>query len=225
MAYSRKIILLSLLFACVAFFVSSVDYSPRKTGKTNPKTINLPVSGWLCKPITSPQAVLDTLETDITVFAEYYQGAEEPVNLYIGYYDTVEQSKMSHAPQVCFTAQGWVMQKNDKVKILLGGEKKTVNRLLLERNGERTLVYYWYQAGKGVYADLFRMKVSLLFEKIMHSEGFDEGNAFVRVSISVKDASEAIMAQQNLQNFSRLLVRVLPGLFKDNAMKKMILVK
>ena len=185
------------MFACVAFFVSSVDYSPRKTGKINPKIVNLPVSGWLCDPITSPQAVLDTLETDITVFADYYQENKGTVNLYVGYYDTVEQSKMSHAPQVCFTAQGWIMKKNDKVQILLGGKKRTVNRLLLERNKEKTLVYYWYQTGKKVYADIFRMKVALLFNKIRQPEGFSEGNAFVRVSTSAtKDPQQAALLLQ-----------------------------
>jgi len=186
-----------LVFACVAFFVSSVDYSPRKTGKINPRIVNLPVSGWRCKPITSPQAVLDSLETDKTVFADYYQENKGTVNLYVGYYDTVEQAKMSHAPQVCFTAQGWVMQKNDKVKILLGGEEKTVNRLLLERNEEKTLVYYWYQAGKDVYADLFFLKVALLFKKISRPKNFNEGNAFVRVSTSAtKDPRQAALLLQ-----------------------------
>jgi EpsI family protein len=208
MAYSRKIILLSLVFVCVAFFVSLVDYSPQGTGRANPKIINLPVSGWLCKPITSPQAVLDTLETDCTVFADYYQDDKGTVNLYVGYYNTVEKSKMSHAPQVCFTAQGWVMQKNDKVKILLGGEEKTVNRLLLERNGEKTLVYYWYQAGKDVYADLFRLKVALLLKKVSHPKGFSEDNAFVRVSTAARDQQQAALV---LQEFAVSLVDSLTG--------------
>lgn len=192
MAYPRKIIILSLLFVCVAIFVSLFDHTSPTGCKTNLKTLNLPVSGWLCKPIASSQAVLDTLETDVTVFAEYYQPGKDPVNLYIGYYDTLDKSKMSHAPQVCFTAQGWVMKKNDKVQILLGGEKKTVNRLLLEKNEEKTLVYYWYQAGEEIYADIFRMKVALLFRKIRQPKGFSEGNAFVRVSTSAtKDQRKA----------------------------------
>ena len=202
MSYSRKIILLSLVFVCVALFVSSFDYSSRKAGKAKSRTINLPVSGWLCKPITSPQAVLDTLETDITVFAEYYQGAEEPVNLYIGYYDTIDKSKMSHAPQVCFTAQGWIMKKNDKVQILLGGEKRTVSRLLLEKNNEKNLVYFWYQ-GEEEYADILRMKVALLFKKISHPKGFNEGNAFVRVSTSA--TRDQRKAASRLQEFAASL--------------------
>lgn len=213
MAYSRKIILLSLLFAGVAIFVSSFDHSSRNAGKINQETINLPVSGWLCKPIASSQAVLDTLETDITVFAEYYQPGQDPVNLYVGYYDTVLQAKMSHAPQVCFTAQGWVMKKNDKVQILLGGEKKTVNRLLLEKNEEKTLVYYWYQAGVEIYADIFRMKVALLFKKIRQPKGFSEGNAFVRVSTSAtKDQRKAA---SRLREFSVPLSKSLTEMFEE----------
>lgn len=212
MAYSRKIILLSLVFAGVAFFVSSFNFSPKKAGKANLKTINLPVSGWVCKPITSSQAVLDTLETDITVFADYYRDDEGPVNLYVGYYDTVLQAKMSHAPQVCFTAQGLIMRKNDKVQILLDGEKKTVNRLLLEKNKQKTLVYYWYQSGRDIYADIFRLKVALLFKKISHPKSFNEGNAFVRVStLATKDQRQAAL----LQEFSVSLSKSLTEMFKE----------
>lgn len=133
MDFSRKIILLSLLFLSVAILVSYSGYATKEDSSANYATKNLTVKGWLLKPITGSQVVLDSLQADITIFADYSQPGTESVNLYIGYYNTLEQSKMSHAPQVCFTAQGWIMKKNDKVNIMLGGHTIKVNRLLLEK--------------------------------------------------------------------------------------------
>jgi len=203
MAYSRKIILLTLLFICVAFFVKTFAGKPENVMAKNSKVIDLPVKGWLCKPINSSQAVLDTLETDVTVFADYSRLDENMVNLYVGYYDTIEQSKMSHAPQVCFTAQGWIMKKNDRVPLTLRGERKMVNRLLLEKNEDKILVYYWYQSGDEVFADIFRMKIALLFKKIRAGTGFNEGNAFVRIYTRATKSQQS--AKLLLQKFANVL--------------------
>lgn len=75
------------------------------------------------------------------------------------------------------------------------------------------LVYYWYQSGRQVYADLFRMKLSLLSRKIRQWNEFDEGNAFVRISTS--ELKEPEKATSRLQKYGSSLFYELPRLFAN----------
>ena len=187
MAFSRKVIVLTVFFACLGTFVF---YSGLQADKDTNTAItvrkNFDVPGWRHTDLHNVTAVLDALKANITVFADYSRDDRSPsVNLYIGYYDSLEKARLSHAPQVCFTAQGWIIQKNDKVMLDFSDKKKEVNRLLLEKDNQRLLVYYWYQTVNKSFADLYKMKLDLLYNKLVKGKEFQPGNAFVRVSTMV----------------------------------------
>ena len=212
MDFTRKIILLAVIFISVGVLVTSFGFSDEEKSSGEYLTKEMPIKGWKVKPIISDKAVLDSLEASVTIFADYFQlDTKESANLYIGYYDTLEKSKMSHAPQVCFTAQGWIMDRNDKVSFNLGGKEKKVNRLILEKGREKLLVYYWYQVGSLVYSDLFRMKVSLAAQKLMNRNEINEGNAFVRVSTSIPHSLESSSVQ--LQSYAKDVYQEFPIMF------------
>ncbi len=212
MGFSRKIVLLSLIFISVGLFVSLSSDTQESDGDISYETKRLSVMGWLEEPIPSEKGVLDTLQANTTIFADYFQNAYGSVNLYIGFYDSLERAKLSHAPQVCFTAQGWVMEKNDKINIMLGNQAKTVNRLVLDKDESKLLVYYWYQAGPKIYDDLFQMKLSLLWDKIVTRGGGDGGNAFIRISVPVSSKGQEYSADI-LQKYANDLYGELPSLF------------
>jgi EpsI family protein len=210
MDFNRKIVLLSLLFVGVAIVVLFNGNSKEAGNDGVYETKRLSIPGWEETPIASSQGVLDSLQANITVFADYLRNGNEPVNLYIGFYDSLDKAKLSHAPQVCFTAQGWIMEKNDKIDIKLGGKVRKVNRLVLAKGTAKLLVYYWYQAGADVYDDLFRMKLTLLWEKIKN-RNMDEGNAFVRISVPVSESLEK--SANILQQYGDALFAELPKVF------------
>lgn len=212
MGFSSKIVLLSFLFMSIALFISSRDVVNESEQDSLYETKRLPIQGWQEKPILSSRAVLDTLQANVTVFADYFQDGYGPVNLYIGYYNTLEKAKLSHAPQVCFTAQGWIMTSNDKIDIMLGGYIKKVNRLVLVKGEEKLLVYYWYQSWQQVYDDLFQMKLSLLWGKIKKQKLSDEGNAFVRISVPVSQGQN--VSADILQKYAEALFAEFPRLFR-----------
>ncbi len=187
MAFSRKVIVLTVFFACLGTFVFYTGLQADKDTNTSITVRkNFDVPGWGHSDLHNVTAVLDALKANITVFADYSKDDRyPPVNLYIGYYDSLKKARFSHAPQVCFTAQGWIIQKNDKVMLDLNDRKKEVNRLLLEKDNQRLLVYYWYQTANKSFADIYRMKLDLLYSKLINGKEFQPGNAFVRVSTMV----------------------------------------
>ncbi len=217
MAFSRKIIALTIFFACLGSFIL---YTGLQADKDTDNSItvrkNFDIPGWRHKDLHNVTAVLDTLKANITVFADYSRNDNSPsVNLYIGYYDSLEKAKLSHAPQVCFTAQGWVIQQNDKVILdLKDNTKMQVNRLLLEKNKQRLLVYYWYQTANKLFADIYRMKLDLLYNKVVKGRDFQPANAFVRVSSMV--VSDMQHAKMRLSTFVINTKKPLQTLYGQN---------
>jgi len=212
MDFSRKVVILLICFSCTAVLVAYSPFSENSgTYSANGRTKILTIDGWQGKSIVTSQAVLDTLQATTTVFSDYFRDSSTAVNLYVGYYDSLAKAKMSHAPQVCFTAQGWIMKKNDKVDIRLNGAVQKINRLLLEKDRERLLVYYWYQNEEDIYADLFWMKLNLLRKKLIQGKHFNGGNAFVRISTSLNQDKKR--APDILQEFADKVVKELPKNF------------
>jgi len=211
MYFTKKIIILSVFFISTACFVALTFSSDGGVEKVSYEVEKLPIQGWQEKSVITSRAVLDTLQATRTIFSDYSQAGSPSVNLYIGYYDTLDKSRMSHAPQVCFTGHGWVMKKNNKIHILFNGVSRKVNLLLLEKDNEKLLVYYWYQTGTNIYADLFRMKLALLGQRIKQPGNPGEGNAFIRISTPVSEVPEA--APAILQEFAEDLSKELSGFF------------
>ncbi len=212
MAFSRKIILLTVFFACLGSFIAYVGLQADNSG-TDSITVknNFDVPGWRYTNIPNSNAVLDSLQANITIFADYYKKKNDArVNLYIGYYDSLEQSKLSHAPQVCFTAQGWILQEDNKVMLEVDDKKREVNRLLLEKEKEQLLVYYWYQTKNDVFTDLYKMKLRLLYRKLTKGRAAEVDNAFIRVSTPVlSDLQHDKLRLEEFVNSSESAIRML----------------
>jgi len=133
--------------------------------------------------------IVEELKLDEYVFQSYIQG-EDKINLYVGYYNSSAKVAAAHDPLVCFPGQGWQVSRNQK-KVFKIFEKKDYqikySTLLAEKNGERELVIYWYQAGEYATPGPLMQKIMLFFSKFIHES---ENNAFVRISTSLKNETE-----------------------------------
>jgi len=133
--------------------------------------------------------IVEELKLDEYVFQSYIQG-EDKINLYVGYYNSSVKVGAAHDPLVCFPGQGWQVSGNQKKNVEILGKsdfRVKYSTLLAEKNGERELVVYWYQAGKYATPDPLMQKIMLFRSKFFHES---EGNAFVRISTSLKNETE-----------------------------------
>lgn len=190
MLYKNKLILLICIFFNLCLLSAYGMYPREDAVEKVEKKIDLKVEGWEFKNIEDKNKVMGILQTNISIFADYYRQDEELVNLYVGGYRAADAAKMSHAPQVCFTTQGWHILINDKIDLVVATKIIKVNRLLLEKAGEKKLVYYWYQTAKESYAELFLMKLALLKNSLTNREQEDGRNLFVRIITPITNNQE-----------------------------------
>jgi EpsI family protein len=90
--------------------------------------------------------VESVLRADFNLQRAYY-GAGSLVWLYVGYYGTTRGGRPEHTPRGCYTGAGWGIESARSLKVAPNGELQ-VNEYLVERDGERRLVHFWYRSSR-----------------------------------------------------------------------------
>ncbi len=119
------------------------------------------------------------------VYAE--PGAAAAFSLYVGYYRSQAQGRTIHSPKNCLPGAGWEVLTTRTMRVATAGGPVTVNRALLQNEGQRALVLYWYQGRGRVTANEYAVKWNLLRDAALRRRTEE---ALVRVIVPV-DGSEA----------------------------------
>jgi EpsI family protein len=88
--------------------------------------------------------VESVLRADYNLQRSYY-GAGSFVWLYIGYYGTTRGGRPEHNPRGCYTGAGWGIESTRTLRVDPAGNLR-VNEYIVEREGERRLVHYWFRS-------------------------------------------------------------------------------
>jgi EpsI family protein len=144
----------------------------------------------------------------------YRAGADElPVGLYLGYWSSQRQGDTIHSPMNCLPGSGWQPSDTTRIAVPMGAAAGEVNRVIVEKSGERLLVYYWYQSQGRVVASEYWSKIHMVVNA-MRTNRTDAAMVRVVVPIpNVRDGEQA--AEQEASKFVRelfpLLGRHLPA--------------
>jgi|SRR4051812_45570002 EpsI family protein len=114
------------------------------------------------------QDVSDVLKADDYLSRTYFDGRTRPINLFVAYYNVQKAGESMHSPKNCLPGSGWRPVVNDTVE--LGQDEKgkpiRINRYLIEKGNDRSLVLYWYQANGRIIASEYAGKVYLVWDAL-----------------------------------------------------------
>lgn len=131
------------------------------------------------------------LKLDDYLFRRFSDGRVSLV-LYVGYYYSVAKVGAAHDPLVCFPGQGWVLSNRKTIEqqtsLAEGSGNLAFATMKAERTEDKELLLYWFQADTQTTANTLLQKLYLLRAKLL---GQGQHNAFVRVSISLRDTTMA----------------------------------
>ena len=145
-----------------------------------------------------------SLGLDDYVIADYRRGESDVVNFYAAYYGSQRKGVSPHSPQVCIPGGGWLITGLGRERITLPGEEGfEVNRVLIERGGQRQLVYYWFEQRGRRIANEYWMKWYLLVDALLRNRS---DGALVRVTTAIEPLEAPENADQRLQDFMKLAV-------------------
>jgi EpsI family protein len=117
------------------------------------------------------------------------QGGTEGFSVYVGYYAAQTNGRTIHSPKNCLPGGGWQALSATSADVdVAGGRRTTVNRYLLQNEGERALVLYWYQGRGRVAHNEYIVKWDLLRDAALSRRSEE---ALVRIVVPVVGSDEA----------------------------------
>jgi EpsI family protein len=160
------------------------------------------------------QEVRDVLRADDVVSRVYAQsGSGRAASLFVAYFKSQRTGQAPHSPKNCLPGSGWVPSSSDAMRIPIAGraEPIQVNRYIVSKGDEKSVVIYWYQTRDRVIASEFEAKFYLVINSIRYHRS---DTALVRVVTPVRDDDEAgatKAAVEFVQSFFTPLRQFLPS--------------
>lgn len=144
----------------------------------------------------------DTLQLDDYLLADYTNGSDRDVNVYVSYYNSQRKGEAVHSPRSCLPGGGWQVRKfgqRDISGVSINGQLLRVNRSLVELGDQRELVYYWFQQRGRVLTNEFAVKWYLFWDAL--TEHRTDG-AMIRIITPLPQSSSEADADRRLTEFA-----------------------
>jgi EpsI family protein len=180
LAISASFLVVALL---ILQFRSAGEAIPlRKSLDSFPTTIG----EWKAKGAqTLDPEVVNLLKVNDYVLQSYVDPGGRTLWLYVAYWATQRKGGAQiHSPQNCLPGTGWEPVEATRVNIpVRGGRPITVNRYLIQKEGMRQVVLYWYHSqGKDVAGEV-QAKMAMVQNAFLNNR---TDGALIRVSSPVQ---------------------------------------
>lgn len=140
--------------------------------------------------------VLEILKADDTLTRWYVNPASNQIaSLFIAYFATQRTGKAPHSPKNCLPGSGWVDTVNDRLAVTVPGrpEPIEVQRYIVARGNERSVVLYWYHSAYHAVGSEYKAKIYTVLDSIRYNRS---DTALVRVIIPLRrDDDEETMTK------------------------------
>src|SRR3954462_13710158 len=187
----ERVLTVVLLAQAAAFYAvaSRTDFVPAVAPLTE---FGSSVNGWVAvRDFPLEKEVQDVLRADDTLNRVYVR-ADEPAqaNLFIAFFKTQRQGQAPHSPKNCLPGSGWQPTDDSKLPIAVPGRDQpiVVNKYVVSRGEEQSLVLYWYQSHNRVIAGEFAAKIRLVADAIQSRRS---DTALVRMIVPVRGGDTA----------------------------------
>lgn len=149
------------------------------------------VAGWkLLADVPIEEEVQALLKADDTLNRVYQDPASgAALNFFVAYFRSQRAGATTHSPRVCLPGAGWRTQDAQVVPLWLpGGRTIRVNRWIVTRDENRSVVLYWFQTSRRVVASEYANKFYLMLDSLRYRRS---DAAFVRVVSPVGEGGDA----------------------------------
>jgi EpsI family protein len=148
------------------------------------------------------------LKADDTL-SRAYRSDGAPLDLFIAYYKVQKAGESMHSPKNCLPGAGWRPIVNDTVSAGKDaqGRDLEINRYVIEKGEDRSLVLYWYQANGRMIANEYWGKFYLVYDALR--TGRRDG-ALVRIIVPLHRQDDQKKALEQGLAFARSVMPQLP---------------
>jgi EpsI family protein len=151
---------------------------------------------------------LDVLKADDTLM-RWYGRPDGLASLFIAFFKTQRTGQSPHSPKNCLPGSGWEPSESSRIDlpVALGNgqtESIHINRYVVAKGQDQSVVLYWYQSQGRVIADEFAAKFYLVSDSIRKHRS---DTALVRVVVPVT-AGQMEAADKKADDFVKAMYPV-----------------
>ncbi|HKI84846.1 MAG TPA: EpsI family protein [Candidatus Krumholzibacteria bacterium] len=133
----------------------------------------------------------EALGVDRYRFVEVKSEDWAPVWIYAGYYAGQRTNAQVHAPEHCYPGAGWEIVDSEVVH----EDDSVMRQLLIEKQGEKRLVWYAYRTRRGQVTSALGLKLDQMLSSL---RGSSRDALLLRLSTPVLDVEGESVAQKRL---------------------------
>lgn len=135
-------------------------------------------------------AVQEVLQASDTLVRFYTDGSSgNIVSLFIAYFQTQRTGVNPHSPKHCLPGAGWAPTETEIMPITVPGRSEAikVNRYIIAKGEEKSVVLYWYQGRGRVIASEYFARAYLIADSIRYNRS---DTSLVRIIVPVTNGDE-----------------------------------
>ena len=182
----------------VIFNFNLQDIVPEKIGYWESK--ELPISDYILKAV----------DADSQIWKHYYDGNGNKIEVWIAFYKDQLKST-AHNPNTCYNGQGWATKKIRKSLMLYDGEALKLSKMVLTKDNDESLSYYWYMpAGKNAGNEFTKNLYKLYYGIIKKRRDL----MFLRFSVDIESSLHS--KEELLEKFIKTFFSALKQRFPES---------
>lgn len=182
---NKQLISLILLLVLTSILVYWSTNAVETTKPFGLQTVLGPVKGYKvlqASPLDKQTASF--LELDDYTQTRYEKDGRA-VDLYIGYYFTLDKVSAAHSPLICFPGQGWDVSQPSEHRLHVDQNEIHYAEMIANMGEHQELVMYWYQAHEKTSPEAYKNKLNALLNKLT---GKKQEHAFVRITVTIGES-------------------------------------
>jgi len=206
--FSLPFIVTSILVIFIAFIITHlsnrIEISPHRISLNKfPDKFN----EWKLIRSKLTPSIVQKLKFDDYFLGNYVKEKSIPIELYIAFYNSQRKGVSPHSPRVCIPGGGWHIKELERKVIKLDNNYKLpVNRIIIEKNDEKKLVYYWFEQRNRSIANEYWMKWYLLLDAIFENR---TDGALVRFTTDLDINNDENEADNRIKNLINVVYPIL----------------
>ena len=113
----------------------------------------------------------------------------QAANLFVAFFSSQRYGQAPHSPKNCLPGSGWIWTVSDVIPVPVPTRPQPiqVNRYIVQKGDQKSLVLYWYQSRDRVVANEYMAKVYVVADALRYNR---TDTALVRVVVPVIERNE-----------------------------------
>jgi len=161
------------------------------------------------KVVPIDSEIAEVLAADDSIVIDLVSPDGNLFNIYLAYLEARRDGSSWHSPRQCIPGGGWQITSLD---IIQGSDEPgtlpfAYNRMVIEANNQKQIVYYWYDQRGRKIANEYVMKASVIYDTVTRRRA---DGALVRVMATVPRSNDVAATDEKLLELALRLNKVLP---------------